>query len=439
MARILIIDDDPGVRQSLRSALDKRGYEIVTAATLSQAREYLPAGFELVFLDVMLPDGNGIDLLKDMLLADNRQLVVMISGHADIGTAVEATRLGAYDFIEKPFSLDRILLTIENALTRQKLRDENERLSGQLYGDLVGDSPVMRRLQADILRAAPRADRFLLLGENGTGKELAAHMIHRAGKYPHGPFVPVNCGALPSELVESELFGHAQGAFTGATKARKGKFAEAHLGSIFLDEISEMPLESQAKLLRVLEERTVTPVGSEKSTQVSLTVIAASNRNLEEAVAANEFRQDLYYRLAVVTLTLPSLRERKEDIGRLAEHFLKRLAAQSGEPVRQLTPSALQILESWDFPGNVRELKNLLERIHIYTEGTTIDADSVRQLLPIRKTGERKSLKEMVAKYEFECIQEALSQHGGNVSEAARELGIERSLVYKKLRKYETD
>ncbi|UCC44636.1 MAG: sigma-54-dependent Fis family transcriptional regulator, partial [Candidatus Zixiibacteriota bacterium] len=280
MAKILVIDDEENIRTSLKSAFDKRGHTTVTADGAARGREFASAGFDLILLDVLLPDGNGIDLLKQFLKDDPNRPVVMISGHADIETAVKAIRLGAYDFIEKPLSLDHILVTIDNATRTGQLVQQNQRLREIVYGELVGESAQIRQLRNEIVRAAPKTDRFLVLGENGTGKELVAHLIHSHSRNADGPFVPVNCAALPRELVESELFGHKAGAFTGATRNRKGRFQEADGGTLFLDEISEMPLDAQAKILRVLEDHKVTAVGSDTEQQVDIVVIAASNRNL---------------------------------------------------------------------------------------------------------------------------------------------------------------
>ena len=284
MPRILIVDDEANIRTSLKNALERRNHEAVTAANLKEGREFITAGFDIIILDVKLPDGNGLDLLRDIFRNNPQQMVVMISGHADVATAVEAIRLGAFDFIEKPLSLDRVLVTIDNATRTTHLQQDKDRLSHIIYGDFIGKSEVIRQLLQSITRSASKTERFLITGENGTGKELVAHLIHRQSRYARGSFVPVNCAALPSELVEAELFGHTAGAFTGATKARPGKFIEAGGGSIFLDEISEMPPEAQAKILRVVETRAVIPVGSNTPVMFSGNIIAASNRNLEAMV-----------------------------------------------------------------------------------------------------------------------------------------------------------
>jgi len=438
MARILIVDDEQNIRISLRSALEKRGHDCVTAKSFAEGQQFARAEFDIILLDVMLGDGSGLDLLKEITLRLPQACVVMISGHSDIDTAVKAIQQGAYDFIEKPLSLDRILVTIDNAAKTGRLRDEKNRLAGLVYGELVGESDGIRKLREDITRSAPRANRFLLLGENGTGKELAAHMIHRHGRFADGPFIAVNCAALPSELVESELFGHVKGAFTGATRDRAGKFVEADGGSIFLDEISEMPLEAQAKILRVIETRQVTPVGSDKTVMVDGAIIAASNRDLEQRVAEERFRQDLYYRLNVVTFLIPPLRERPDDIPLLAEHFLHRFAVEAGGEAKSLSQDAAALLSKQEFHGNVRELKNLMERVNIYHEGTTVTAAGLRQLLPrtiSAGSAPGTSLKEAVENFEREYIKGVVDRHAGYMAEAARTLGLERSHLYKKMKK----
>jgi two-component system nitrogen regulation response regulator NtrX len=438
MARVLIIDDEDNIRVALKSALEKRGHEIVTAATRREGAEFSRAAFDVIFLDVLLPDGNGIDLLQDILLRNPKQLVVMISGHADIETAVKATRLGAYDFLEKPLSLDRILVTVENATKAGRLLSERDRLARRVYGEFIGESSAVRQIKQEIQRSAPKAGRFLILGENGTGKELVAHLIHQQGKHAAGPFVAVNCAALPKELVESELFGHTQGAFTGATHARKGRFLEAHGGTIFLDEIGDMPLEAQAKILRVIENAELSSVGSDKTVPVDCVIIAASNRNLEQLVNEQRFRQDLYYRLNVITIHLPPLRERRDDIVLLADYFLARFATESASEKKTLSADAVAYLQQLALPGNVRELKNLMERANIYCDTSLVTAKELRALAPSHATSSfNTTLKEAVDRFEEEFIRGALARNDGNMAETARQLGVERSHLYKKLKKFE--
>ena len=437
MPRILVIDDEDSIRSSLKSALDKRGHETATATTARQGLEFSTAGFDVIFLDIMLPDRNGLEILPELLVRAPQSAVVMISGHADIDTAVKAIRMGAYDFIEKPLSLDRVLVTVDNACTTTRLKTENIRLSQIIYPEIIGQSAAIRRVKDEVVRAAGKASRFLILGENGTGKELVAHMIHRHGKYPDNPFVPVNCAALPSELVESELFGHTAGAFTGATKSRKGKFLEANGGTIFLDEISEMPLEAQAKILRAIETHEITPVGADTPVSVQCVIVAASNRDLPTLATQGKFRQDLYYRLNVVTLHLPALRERREDIALLCDHFLRRFAAETGGAPKRMNHDSLAYLDRLQFPGNVRELKNLMERANIYCESAEIGESDIRRLLPPGAPDEPIHLKEAVDQFEADLIRKAIDRTGGNMTEAARQLGIERSHLYKKMKKSE--
>lgn len=436
MARILIIDDEEQIRTSLKSALDRRSHDTVTAENLKEGRRFLSAGFDVIFLDVMLPDGNGLHLLEEILKENPSQTVVMISGHADISTAIEAIKIGAYDFIEKPISLDRILITIDNANQKDSLVTEKERLSSKVYGSFIGESQAIKKLKDDIIKSAPRTTRFLISGENGTGKELVANMIHRQSRFADGPFVAVNCAALPSELVESELFGHTTGAFTGAGKARKGKFLEANNGSIFLDEISEMPPEAQAKILRVVETKMVTQVGADKSQPVECNILAASNKDLSKLVAEGKFREDLLYRLNVVHFTIPPLRERKEDISLIADHFLSQFALETKTKAKRFTPDSKAFLEAFDYPGNIRELKNLVERINIYCESEQIKREQIKELLPFVPKKQNLKLKDAVNEFERQQIQAAINRNSGNISKAAQELGLERSHLYKKMKKH---
>ncbi|MBN1211333.1 MAG: sigma-54-dependent Fis family transcriptional regulator [candidate division Zixibacteria bacterium] len=435
MSRILIIDDEEKIRSSLKAALERRGHEIVTAENFKKGSEYAGGEFDVTFLDVLLPDGNGLDLLRAILTHDRWRIVVMISGHASIDTAVEAIRLGAYDFIEKPISLDRVLITVDNAAKTSNLISEKNRLASQLYGEFVGESEPIRRLKNDIARSAPKTTRFLILGENGTGKELVAHLIHHRGQYAEGPFVAVNCAALPSELVEAELFGHTVGAYTGAGKARKGRFVEAHRGSIFLDEISEMRPAAQAKILRVVETRQVTPVGADKPVEVEGNIIAASNRDLEHLAGEEKFRQDLLYRLNVVQFKIPPLRQRRDDIPLLAEYFLNRFTVETKTGPKRFTPEALAYLQALPYPGNTRELKNLVERLNIYTEAEIISPTDIKRLAPPLPDEDLPNLKDAVSAFERDFIRAAIDHNGGNITMAARELGLERSHLYKKLKK----
>ncbi|MFH2035819.1 MAG: sigma-54 dependent transcriptional regulator [Candidatus Zixiibacteriota bacterium] len=435
MINILIIDDEENIRSSLKSALDRRGYKTVTAQNYHEGLKFFKADFDLIFLDIMLPDGNGIDLLKEILIQSPDMAVVMISGHADISTAVEAIKTGAHDFIEKPISLEKVLVTIKNITKTKNLLSEKNRLESKIYGDFIGESKAFKELKNQIVTSAPKTSRFLIVGENGTGKELTAHMIHRYSKNAEGPFIAVNCAALPSDLVESELFGHKKGAFTGAINDRRGRFVEAENGTIFLDEIGEMPLPAQAKILRAIESLEITPVGSDKVLAINCNIIAASNKNIPQLITENKFREDLYYRLNVIQFIIPPLRERKTDIPILADYFLERFAFESGNTKKKLTAKAVKILSEYAFPGNVRELKNLMERLNIYSSKDEIDNIDITQFLPKFQSDRTAPLKEAVTDFELDYINSVIEANNGNITKAAQKLGIERSHLYKKLKK----
>lgn len=438
MPDILIIDDEHEIRSTLKAALGRRGHRVDTAINIQNAGEKNLSRFDLILLDVLLPDGNGIDLLRDIMTIIDHPPVVMISGHSGIETAVKAIQMGASDFLEKPLSLDRVLITIDNVIKANNLQKENIALSQKAYGQLIGNSSVIKRIKKEIEKTASRSNRFLILGENGTGKELAARMIHENGQYKSGRFVPVNCAALPSELVESELFGHKKGSFTGATSDKSGRFAEANGGSIFLDEIADMNPDAQAKILRILENGELRPVGSNETIHVDLNVIAATNREILRLVDDGKFRQDLFYRLNVVTFNLPPLRERKNDIPLLFEYFLKYFAESSGRTAIKIDDDAMQLMKDYSYPGNVRELKNIAERISIYIDGDSVSSKEIQRFLPLATGREVESLKDAVDHFEVEYIKNIISLCTGNMTEAARRLGIERSHLYKKLKKHES-
>jgi len=435
MADVLIVDDELNIRNSLKSALTRRGHTVQLAKDYKEGDKYSQASYDVIFLDILLPDGNGLDLLKTILTRNNKQVVVMISGHADIEMAVEAIRTGAYDFIEKPISLDRVLVTLENATQKMKLLSEKERLDSIIYGDFVGESEPINELKESIMRSAPKATRFLIQGENGTGKEMIANMIHRCGRNNNGPFVAVNCAALPHDLIESELFGHVAGAFTGAAKNRRGRFLEADGGSIFLDEIGEMSAAAQAKILRVIESNEITPVGSDSAIPINCIIIAASNKDLNSLVEKSKFRQDLLFRLNVIQFNVPPLRERRGDIPLLAGFFLNRFAVEIGGTPKKLSSDAKSFLKKYEFPGNVRELKNLMERINIYCESTTVHSKAIKPLLPGGSQQSTIALKKAVDDFEKQHIESALGANNGNVAQTARQLGLERSHLYKKMKR----
>jgi two-component system nitrogen regulation response regulator NtrX len=435
MSKILLIDDEKEIRSTLSHALERRGHSVETAIDLSSARRKNIERFDVVLLDVFLPDGDGIDFLQELKDRDEAPPVIMISGHAGVEAAVKAIRIGAADFLEKPLSLDRVVVTITNTLQSDRLRRENRELSDMVFGRFIGSSPAMKEIRKNILTAAPKANRFLLLGENGTGKEMVARLVHENGAYRGGRFVAVNCAAIPSELVESELFGHVKGSFTGAITDKTGRFVEADGGSIFLDEIADMSSDAQAKILRVLEGGEVRPVGSSETLRVDLSVIAATNRDIKAMVDDKTFREDLYYRLNVVTIRIPPLRERERDIPALLDYYIRLFADRMSRPPLVISEDAMKVLKSYRYPGNVRELRNIAERMSIYTSGEEVTEQDVRRILPPDTTGPELPLKEALDGYEKEYIRGALLACNGNVSEAARRLNIERSHLYKKMKK----
>jgi DNA-binding NtrC family response regulator len=443
MSTVLIVDDEKNIRSSLTTTFELEGFRVVTAADGAEALSALErGGVDLVLLDLQMPGLDGIGVLRGMREQGQEQPVIFLTAHGTIERAVEAVRLGAFDFLEKPPHAERILLTARNALRQAELEEENRELrdeSGARY-DMIGSSPPMLELFESIRRVAPTQARVLILGENGSGKELIARALHRHSPRAAGPFVRVNCAAIPRELFESELFGHERGAFTGATARRKGKFVRAHRGTLFLDEVGEMPSELQAKLLRSLESGEVEPVGSEREVRVDVRVIAATNRDLERAVVEGAFRKDLYYRLQVVTLKAPSLRERREDIPALVEHFLGLCCEENNLPVKTIGAAATARLARHDYPGNVRELRNLVERLVILTPGREIDAAAAEAALPVGGGADAPevelhgSLRETLADVERGVVLRALQRRQWRMTAAAADLGLERSHLYKKLR-----
>jgi len=440
--RVLIADDEKNIRSSLGTTFELAGYAVVGAADGEQAIEAIErGGVDLVLLDLQMPKLDGLGVLRKLRESGVDVPVIVLTAHGTIEAAVEAVQLGAFDFIEKPPHAEKILLSARNALRQSDLLEQNRELRDETESrfDMIGGSQVMQSLYEQIQRTAPTQARVLILGENGTGKELIARALHRHSPRSNGPFVRVNCAAIPRELFESELFGHEKGAFTGATSRRKGKFLRAHLGTLFLDEVGEIPAELQAKLLRSLESGEIEPVGSEREMRVDVRVLAATNRELEQAVSRGEFRADLYYRLQVVTLTAPALRERMEDLPALVEHFLEQVCRENGLPRRTIAAEALGRLKAHGYPGNVRELRNLIERLVILTPVGTIDGSAVDRCLPRdraaaapeTRTG---NLRETMTRVEREVIEQALKRHGWQMSRTAEELGLERSHLYKKLK-----
>ncbi|MBZ5610510.1 MAG: sigma-54 dependent transcriptional regulator [Acidobacteriia bacterium] len=434
--RILVLDDEPNIGSSLRLILEREGYAVTIARTIADAKKAAPAA-DALLLDVRLPDGSGIDLLRQLRERYCAAPAIMISGHGTIAEAVEATRAGAFDFLEKPLGRDKVLLSLKNALEQVTLRRENERLR-ELVGSgtkMIGSSPAFLRVVEQASMAARSDARILISGESGTGKELLAAHIHRESPFSNGPFVKVNCAAIPSELLESELFGHEKGAFTGAISTRKGKFELADGGTIFLDEVGDLHAGSQAKLLRVLQEGEFHRVGGEEPIRVAVRVVAATNRNLTELVAQQKFREDLYYRLCVVPIRVPSLRERPQDIAPMADYFLDDFCTRNNFHSKKIDPETYEILEAYSWPGNARELRNIIERMAILTTGNVLTLDSVPVEIRLAQGSAPKSnLKEARETAEREHILKALDETNWNVSGAARALGMERTNLHKRIR-----
>jgi DNA-binding NtrC family response regulator len=445
---ILVLDDEPGILTTLHKALTLEGHIVDVAGGVKVAEEKIQKrSYDLALFDVSLPDGDGVDLLTRLRGAQNDLPVVMMSGHATIDAAVRATRLGAIDFLEKPLSTDRLLLVIDNVLRLVRAEAEAAALREQAgrSGELLGASRGMVELREQIARAGKAAATatVFVTGERGTGKELVARAIHGASKRAKGPLEKMNCAAVPAELIESELFGHEAGAFTGASKQRLGKFERASGGMLFLDEVGDMPLPMQAKLLRVLQEREIERVGGHEVIKVDVRVVAATNRDIEAAVKAGQFRADLFDRLNVLPLSLPPLRARRDDIPLLAEHFLAMASQANGRLGMTLSKGAIARLGAYSFPGNVRELKNLIERLVILTPDDTIGEDDVKNCLggagaapPVAglyRAGV--PLKVLVDDAERSILEEALVHHGGKMTAVARALGIERSNAYQKCKR----
>ncbi len=438
MSTLLIVDDEANIRGSLQAALGREGYQADVAASLAEARARLAEPYDLVLLDVRLTDGSGLDLLGELRSEAPDTAVIVMSGHATIDLAVQATRLGAFDFLEKPLSFEHLLVTLRNARATRALRAENTRLRPSWAHAVIGRSAAMERMMREMERAGPSTARVLIQGENGTGKDLVARALHASGPRRDQPFVAVNCGAMPEELIESALFGHERGAFTGATQARRGLFEDASGGTLFLDEVGELSARAQTKLLRVLQESELTRVGGNRPIRVDVRVIAATNRDLNAAVTGGAFREDLYFRLAVIPIRVPPLRERTEDIPELVRHFAEAIAKELGEAPRRFTPAALDVLRGHAFPGNVRELRNLVERLVIMTDSETIGPESVRDVLPRAAAAPAAGrLGDAVQEFERAQIEAALRATGGNMAQAAARLGLERSHLYKKMRKLE--
>jgi two-component system nitrogen regulation response regulator NtrX len=442
MANIIIVDDEAAIRESLKGVLEDDGYKTYPAdsgESCLEALEKVPC--DVVLLDIWLPGMDGLEVLQKIREADNGPEVIMISGHGTIETAVRATKLGAYDFLEKPLSLEKTLILVKNAIQAKRLRDENRELKKQLVprSTIVGDSVPMKALRQQIGLMAPTNGRVLIYGESGTGKELVARAIHAQSLRKEDPFIELNCAAIPEDLIESELFGHCKG-FAGGTNDKEGKFSKADGGTLFLDEVGDMSLKTQAKVLRTLEEQRFTPVGSNEEITVDARVIASTNKDLEEEISKGNFREDLFYRLNVIPFSVPALRERKEDIPQLARHFLREFSSLYGRRQREISDDAVETLMRYAWPGNVRELKNVIERIVIMNP--TAHRLERKHLPPLvhrdggRRLGsiEFSTLHQARAAYERDFILKKLDENHSNVSRTAEVLGLERSHLYRKMK-----
>jgi DNA-binding NtrC family response regulator len=440
MAHLLIVDDDANTLASLARAFRLAGHEATVCDQAARALELARAQrFDMIFSDVVMPGKDGLALLEDLKAAGVASPVVMISGQANVEMAVRATRLGAADFLEKPLSTEKLLLTVDNVLKLARLEEENRQLRQRVgKHEIVWASEAMRRVMAQVERVAAGETRVCILGETGTGKELIARTLHERSQRRAGPFITLNCAAVPAELIESELFGHEKGSFTGAALRHLGKFEQAHRGTLFLDEIGDMPLAMQAKLLRVLEEGEVERVGGTQPIAVDARVIVATLRNLDELVRGGQFRQDLYHRVYVFPLRLPPLRERLEDIPVLVEHFSRQIADQNGWKPKVFAPEAIEELSRYNWPGNVRELRNVVERLLLLCD-SCVDRDAVEMVLPSSGRPSRGALAERVEAFEREAVVAELERHGYQMTETAKALGLERSHLYKKCQQLSID
>jgi two-component system nitrogen regulation response regulator NtrX len=447
-ARILVIDDEAAIRDAMRMILEYEGYECVLAASgpdgLAAIEREMP---DLVFLDVRMPGMDGLEVLDRIRVVSDTLPVVIVSGHGTVATAVEATKRGAFDFIEKPLESERVLVTVRNAIDRGRLVTENRALkrAESVKYEMVGQSPALARVTEAIRRAAPTNATVLLLGESGVGKELVARAIHRNSQRSRERFVQVNCAAIPEELIESELFGHEKGSFTGATEKQIGKFEQADRGTIFLDEVGDMSPKTQAKVLRVLQEGEVERLGSSRTLKVDVRVIAATNKNLDEEIEKGVFREDLYFRLSVVPIAVPPLRERPDDVPLLIRHFTDRFARENNFKPRRFTAAAMEVLQRHRWKGNIRELKNTVERLLIMAAGDAIDAADVRDVLRVDKPAAEPvpakdssggTLREFRELSERAFLVNRLRENGWNISRTAEVIGTPRSNLYKKLEQY---
>lgn len=439
---ILIVDDEENIRYSLRGGLEDEGHAVLLAGSGEEALQIVEKqDVDLVLLDIWMPGKDGLEVLEELKNNGSTLPVIIMTGHGSIDTAIRATRLGALDFVEKPLDLNKIIITINNTLHLKALEEENAllRMKTEKDDEIVGNSPAIRKLIEQIDMAAPFDAWVLILGENGTGKELVARRLHKKSKREDSPFVEVNCAAIPEELIESELFGHEKGAFTGATERKRGKFDLANNGTLFLDEIGDMSLSTQAKILRILQEQRFERVGGSQTIQVNVRVLTATNKDLKKEIEEGRFRQDLYYRLNVIPIHVPRLIDRKDDIPELVDHFLKVYSPLKGGVKKSITEGAVKKLMQHDWPGNVRELKNIIERLVIMTPGSTITAEDI---LPLgtRTSSEIdtlisiQQLKDARAEFEKIFIENKLRECGYNISKTADVIGVERSNLHRKIK-----
>ncbi|MBH0190646.1 MAG: sigma-54-dependent Fis family transcriptional regulator [Nitrospira sp.] len=452
-ASILIVDDEEAIRTSLRSILEDEGYQVAVASSGQDALKiYGTDPPDLMILDIWMPEMDGLETLRRVKEFVPTTQVMMMSGHGSIETAVKAIKLGAYDYIEKPLSLENVTLRVKHALTQYRLEQENRALRTKVQQkfELIGQSPAMQRMRQLIETAGPTNSRVLIGGENGTGKELVARAIHLHSPRAEHPFVAVNCAAIPETLIESELFGHEKGSFTGATAMKRGQFEQADGGTLFLDEIGDMSLNTQAKVLRALQEQQFTRVGGTKLMKVDVRVLAASNKDLEKEIGRGHFREDLFYRLNVVPIVVPPLRERREDIPALVQHFMKLHVQEQGLRMKEVSPEALGVLQHYEWPGNIRELRNLIERLMIMVPGPVIDEAQAAMALQGRTAGPANagtpsatipllaksydSLRDARNAFEKEYIGRKLRDHHWNISRTAEDLKIERSHLHRKIK-----
>ena len=446
MANILLIDDEKSIRKTLREILEYEGYVVDEASDGSEGFRMIQEGdYDIVLCDIKMPKMDGMEVLEKAQVAHADVPFIMISGHGTLETAVEAVKKGAFDYVAKPPDLNRLLITIRNALDKSNLITETKVLKRRVTKtrEIIGDSPAIVKIKETIERVAPTDARVLITGDNGTGKELVARWIHEKSNRANGPLIEVNCAAIPSELIESELFGHEKGAFTSAIKQRIGKFEQANGGTLFLDEIGDMSLSAQAKVLRALQENKITRVGGDKEIPVDVRVVAATNKDLIKEVDANQFRIDLYHRISVILIHVPSLNDRTDDIPLLSERFVKEICEDYGIPKKVITPKAMMEIMNVNFTGNIRELRNVIERLVILSEQKITEEDVINYAQSPKSGGSPKDLYDRFEKFlyfkdhiEKEFILHRLNKNGWNVSKTAEELDIQRSHLYNKIEKY---